>query len=340
MLEKFLSKLSKSTILFGIMLVVFFVFTVRNPDIAIMIFASLVFACSLSPLVDKLAKRFSRPVATSIVLFGLLGVLAILIIPILVLGGYQIGTFANEFPKYITDINKIVHTNHFLLRLGISDVNITTVFDTLANISSNAFNNIVLFIGGFGAALIYVFISIIFIFYLLCDKAVIKSEVLRLFPSTLRAKASEIIDIIGHRIGGYIVAQICAIASVGIVMLVGLLAFKIKYAIILAVITAILDIIPVIGPAIALIIGLIVTYESGWGAMLTVALVFATAQLIENNLVRPLAFGKLLKMHPIVIFFALFVAAKYFGIIGALFAPAMAATACVLIEELYTKNLD
>ena len=123
-------------------------------------------------------------------------------------------------------------------------------------------------------------------------------------------------------------------------MLVGLLLFKIKYAILLALITAILDIIPVIGPAIALIIGLVVTHEAGWGSMLIVAFVFAVAQLIENNIVRPFAFGKLLKMHPILIFFALFVAAKYFGIIGALFAPAMAATACVLVEELYIKNLD
>ena len=322
------------------MTLIFLIFVFQNPDIAIMFFASLVFACSLSPLVTKLSKRFSRPVATSIVLFGSIAILAILILPILVLAGYQIGSFTNEFPRYITDINKLVHSNHMLLKLGISDVNIATVFDTLASLSSNAFNNIVLFIGGLGSAFVYIFLSVIFIFYLLCDKNVIKATTLRLFPSGMREKASHIIDIAGHRIGGYIVAQLCAITSVGIVMLAGLLLFKIKYAILLALITAILDIIPVIGPAIALIIGLVVTHEAGWGPMLIVALVFAVAQLIENNIVRPYAFGKLLKMHPILIFFALFVAAKYFGIIGALFAPAMAATACVLVEELYIKNLD
>ena len=340
MLEKIFAKLTKSNILFGIMTLIFLIFVFRNPDIAIMFFAALVFACSLSPLVTKLSKRFSRPVATSIVLFGSIAILAVLILPILVMAGYQIGSFANEFPRYITDINKLVHSNHMLLKLGISDVNIATVFDTLANLSSNAFNNIVLFIGGLGSAFVYVFLSVIFIFYLLCDKDAIKSTTLRLFPSEMREKASQIIDITGHRIGGYIFAQLCAIASVGIVMLAGLMLFKIQYAVLLALITAILDIIPVIGPAIALIIGLVVTHEAGWGAMAIVAVVFATAQLIENNIVRPFAFGKLLKMHPIIIFFALFVAAKYFGIIGALFAPAMAATACVLVEELYIKNLD
>ena len=340
MLEKIFTKLSKSNILFGIMAVIVFAFVIDNPDIAIMIFASLVFACSLSPIVDKLTKRYSRPVATSIVVFGSIALLAILILPILVMGIYQVGAFANEIPKYITDINNLLHTNHLLVKLGISDVSISTMFDTLANISSNAFNNIVLFIGGLGSALIYILLSIIFIFYLLCDKDAVKTTVLKLFPTRIREKANGIIDIIAQRIGGYIFAQLCAIISVGVVMLIGLLIFKIRYAVLLALVTAVLDIIPVIGPAIALVIGLIVTHDAGWGAMLIVALVFAAAQLIENNIVRPYAFGKLLKMHPIIIFFALFVGAKYFGIIGALFAPAMAATVCVLVEELYIKNLD
>ena len=100
MLEKIFTKLSKSNILFGIMAVIVFAFVIDNPDIAIMIFASLVFACSLSPIVDKLTKRYSRPVATSIVVFGSIALLAILILPILVMGISQVGAFANEIPKW------------------------------------------------------------------------------------------------------------------------------------------------------------------------------------------------------------------------------------------------
>jgi predicted PurR-regulated permease PerM len=36
----------------------------------------------------------------------------------------------------------------------------------------------------------------------------------------------------------------------------------------------------------------------------------------------------------------LFISAKYLGIVGVVFAPAIAATVCVLIQELYIKNLD
>ena len=72
----------------------------------------------------------------------------------------------------------------------------------------------------------------------------------------------------------------------------------------------------------------------------TVIVVFAIAQLVENNFVRPFVFGKFLNLHPLLIYLFLFIMAKYAGIVGVVFAPAVAATVCVLYEELYMKNLN
>ena len=123
-------------------------------------------------------------------------------------------------------------------------------------------------------------------------------------------------------------------------MVLGLSIFKINYAVILGLITAVLDIIPIVGPTIALIICIIATIESGPAAILVVIGVFAVAQLIENQFVRPYVFSKFLDIHPIMIYLFLFITAKYMGAVGVILAPAVAATACVLIEELYMKNLD
>ena len=68
--------------------------------------------------------------------------------------------------------------------------------------------------------------------------------------------------------------------------------------------------------------------------------VFAVAQLIENNFVRPYVFRKFLKLHPLIIYLFLLITAKYLGIIGVVFAPAIAADVCVFIEELYLKSMD
>ena len=130
------------------------------------------------------------------------------------------------------------------------------------------------------------------------------------------------------------------IASVGLVMAIGLSIMRIDYALLLALITMVLDLIPVVGPTIALVICVIATSQSGIVAVTTVVVVFAIAQLVENNFVRPFVFGKFLNLHPLLIYLFLFIMAKYAGIVGVVFAPAVAATVCVLYEELYMKNLN
>ena len=139
--------------------------------------------------------------------------------------------------------------------------------------------------------------------------------------------------------GGYVFALVVTSSSVGLVMLIGLLICKVPYALLLSVITAVLDIIPVVGPALALIICLIAVYESGTLAVISVISIFVLAQVVENNMVRPYVFGKVMHVHPIIIFLFMFIAAEYIGFLGVIFAPALAAIVAVLYEELYLKKL-
>ena len=156
----------------------------------------------------------------------------------------------------------------------------------------------------------------------------------------MKEKADEIIEAISKKIAGYVVAQITTMSSVGLIMTLGLLIAGIDYALLLGLITAVLDIIPVVGPAIALVICLITAYKGGALALVAVLVVFIIAQWAENNLVRPYIFGKFLDLHPLIIYLFLFITAQYLGIVGVIFAPAIAATVCVLIQELYIKNIN
>ena len=161
-----------------------------------------------------------------------------------------------------------------------------------------------------------------------------------LFPAQMKERADEIIETISKKIGGYVLAQVVTMTSVGIIMAIGLMIIKVDYAILLGLITAILDIVPVVGPALALIICLVTAYNSGPLTLALILVVFAVAQVAENNLVRPYIFGKFLDLHPLIIYLFLFITAQYLGVIGVIFAPAIAATVCVLIEELYIKNIN
>jgi len=123
-------------------------------------------------------------------------------------------------------------------------------------------------------------------------------------------------------------------------MALGLLIIKVDYAVLLGLITAVLDIVPVVGPALALIICLITAYKAGPLTLALIVVVFSIAQIAENNLVRPYIFGKFLDLHPLIIYLFLLITAQHLGVVGVIFAPAIAATACVLVQELYIKNIN
>ena len=160
------------------------------------------------------------------------------------------------------------------------------------------------------------------------------------FPENLKKRAQEILDSISQKVGGYVLAQVVTIASVGIINSLGLALLGVDYVIILGLITAIFDLVPVVGPTVALIVILIAVCKLGALKIGLVILLFFFAQWAENNLVRPYVFGKLLDLHPLIIYFFLLVTAQYLGIIGLIFAPAIAATFCVLLEEIYIKNVN
>ena len=174
----------------------------------------------------------------------------------------------------------------------------------------------------------------------MADKDLVRNGYLSLFPLQMKERAGEILDTISKKIGGYVIALLTTMSSVGVIMTIGLLLIRVDYAVLLGLITALLDIVPVIGPTIALLICLLAASKMGGVTLLLILVIFAIAQIAENNLIRPYIFGKFLDLHPLIIYLFLFITAQHLGVVGVIFAPAIAATVCVLVQELYIKNIN
>ena len=246
----------------------------------------------------------------------------------------QIIDFIENFPKYIENLDNSLMAIPFFKAMHIS-LDTSEVMSSFAASSTEMINSIVDFVKSASSAFLYIFTSVVFMFFFLADKDIISKGFLKFFPVEIRQKAGDIINTILEKLGGYVVAQFIVSASVWIVMTIGLLIFHINYALILGLIAGVLSIIPVLGSALSLIICLIATYESGIWALIIVTVMFTLSHFVENNVVRPWVYSKFLNLHPIIIFLALFVGAKYAGVVGVIFAPPMAMALCILIDELY-----
>jgi len=317
-----ISRISSSqNIIFLIGLIIYGICLFTITDIALMLFVTYVIACALNPLVDKLEKKMSRNLAAGIVFGGFLAAILLMFLPIIIIGGKELAQLAAQYPQYVDKAKDFVMTSPVIQEF-------TNSGGLIASITSVSR-------GG-----IYLFAALVFTYFLMADRNKILDTALRFFPKHSRERISEIYEIQEQKLSSFVSGQFIASASVGLIVFAGLLMLKADSAVILGCVSAVLDIVPIIGPAIALVICLAVVYKLGWTVVILTALIFFFAQFAENNFVKPYVFGKFMNLHPIVVYIFIFVCAKYFGAVGAVFAPAIAADTCVLIEELYLKNMD
>ncbi|MBR1424749.1 AI-2E family transporter [bacterium] len=317
-----IQKISNSqNIIFLIGIIIYGICLFTITDIALMLFVTYVIACALNPFVDKLEKKFKRNIAAALVFGGFVCGLLLMFLPIIIIGGKELAHLAVQYPQYVDQIKDYVINSPVVQEFA----NSGGLMASITNISK----------GG-----LYLFVSMIFTYFLMVDRDKLLNTALRFFPKRSRERIKEIYDLSEQKLSRFVSGQFIASASVGLIVIVGLLFLKVDSAIILGCVSAVLDIVPIIGPAIALVICIAVVYKLGWTVVILTAIIFLLAQVVENNVVKPYVFGKFMDLHPIVIYIFLFVCAKYFGAVGAIFAPAIAADTCVFIEELYLKNMD
>ena len=332
--------LTTKNIIFFVILILFLIFISKIQDIVLMFFASYVIACSMEPIVKFFSKKFSRVTSAGITVTLMILFVCAFFIPLIVISGLEIRNFAITLPDHIENIKAFLGSIPMLKNSNLAQVDIGGMISSVSNVTTNVVNETIIFGKNIGSAFIYLIVSIIIIYYFMADKKLLNDTFLHLFPTPMRKKAKEISDSISQKVGGYVIAQLTTMAGVGIIMAVGLMLLRVDYALLLGLITAILDIVPIVGPTLALIICLAAVYKCGALALVLVVVIFGFSQFAENNFIRPYVFGKFLDLHPLIIFLALFICAKYLGVVGVIFAPAIAATTVVLIQELYMKNLE
>lgn len=328
-------------IIFTILVIVLLLMLPKIIGILMLFFGAYVIACALNPYVRRLMQKMkNRTAAASIVLFSSIATIIALFIPIIFVAYKEIRTFLVTIPHKVSDFST------FFMNAKIYGHKLPDIIDTdaiLSNSSSLA-QGVVnqswsITITIFQLIMVSVALTMI-VYYILVDKTYLKQKFLEFFPPDLKDKANEILTNISNKVGGYVRAQIISMVAVGVMMSIVLVILGVEYATLLGLVTGLLDIVPILGPTIALGIIILVAYPAGLLKILLVVIGFLTVQQVSNYVVRPVLFGKLMELHPLMIFLALFLAEQFLGFWGVILSPAIAATVCVLIDELYLSPIN
>lgn len=328
-------------IIFTILVITLLLMLPKIIGILLLFFGAYVIACALNPYVSKLmVKLKNRTLASSAVLFGTVAGIIALFIPIVFVAYKEIKTFLVTLPDKVADFSNFFLNTEFMGHKLPDFIDTDTLLGNSPTFAQGLVNqswSITVTI--FQLIMVSVALTMI-VYYILVDKAYLKQKFLDFFPPDLKDKANEILTNISNKVGGYVRAQILSMIAVGIMVAVVLTIFGVEYATLLGLISGILDIVPILGPTIALGLIVLVAYPVGFVKIILIIVGFLAVQQLSNYVVRPVLFGKLMELHPLMIFLALFLAEQFLGFWGVILSPAIAATVCVLIDELYLAPIN
>lgn len=333
---------NSKNIIFAVLVIALLFIIPKIAGILMLFFGAYVIACALIPYINKLEKRMKRGYAVSISVFGGVATIIAIFLPIFFVAYKEIKTFITFLPQ------KLQLVTNYLMNFEFHGKRLADLFDISSIMGSSSTSELAhgvfsqswnITVGFFQFLVVTIALTMI-VYYILMDKSYLKKKFLEFFPPALKEKANHILRSISDKVGGYVRAQILSMIAVGIMTTIVLMLLGVEYPILLGLISGVLDIIPLLGPTIALAVILLVAYPLGAVKIILAILGFLLVQQLSNYVVRPVLFGKFMALHPLMIFLALFAAEQFLGFWGVILSPAIAATICVLIDELYIMPIN
>jgi predicted PurR-regulated permease PerM len=190
--------------------------------------------------------------------------------------------------------------------------------------------------GAFSGLLVVAVLTV----YFLADMPRVRTTLYRFMPAPRRPRAILLGDQIMVKVGGYVLGNVVISVISAVVTFVWLIAFGVPYPLLLAILFALLDLIPVIGSLIAGALVALAAFSVSVPVGLATIGYFVAYKLVEDYLLTPKVFGRVLRMPALVTVCAILIGGALLGLVGALVALPTAAAIMLLVQEVVFPRLD
>ncbi|HEY3757233.1 MAG TPA: AI-2E family transporter [Opitutaceae bacterium] len=174
--------------------------------------------------------------------------------------------------------------------------------------------------------------------YFALDPELYLDGVLRLLPMGQRERVRRAFLNAGDSLRRWLLAQIAAMAIVGVLAGSMLAILGVPLALVLGGLAAVFEFIPVAGAFLFGIPGVVVAFSKGPRTALYTIIGYVAVQQIESNLIVPLLQRWAVKMPPVVSLLAVVAAGILLGPPGVVFAAPLAVVCLALVHQLYVRD--
>jgi predicted PurR-regulated permease PerM len=299
-----------------------------------------IFAYIFNPVVNFFSNKVRLPRGLSVL------IIYALIIVIIIGGGVSLSKRvveeSSELTQYLNTLNFQTRTQiNYLpdwLRPGINDTlysfqNYKLSSPFVLSVFPKAFSGILSFI-------IFLFSA----FYFLKEGRGMRERFLNAIPHEFKFDTEVLLRKINLTLGSYLRGQIFLVLFVAVVLFIALSILGVKFALILAIFSGFAEIVPIIGPIVAATIAAVVAFVGGVNfglsplySAISVVVIYTVVRQFQDYVVNPYFMGKITKLHPLVILFAVLAGEHTAGIMGLILAVPIAGVLRILLEYSFDK---
>jgi predicted PurR-regulated permease PerM len=311
-----------------------------------------VLAYALTPLVDRLDDlgRGRMPRVLAVIIVELLFILALLCVILLVVPvlAKEIPLMREQLPVLLDRLNGAV--GPWLAQFGINvSLDLASLkAQLLEYLNANwedAFPSLwSSFKLGGSVALALVGNAVLIpvaLFYLLLDWKYIVAKALELVPTRARPAVDSFTGESDQVLGQYLRGQLLVMLTMAVFYASGLALFGLDLALPIGVFTGLAMFVPYLGFGVGLILATLagLLQFASLKALLMVAVVYGSGQVIESLFITPRLVGERIGLHPLAVIFALLAFGQLLGFVGVLVALPASAVLLVAIRRMRASYL-
>lgn len=261
-----------------------------------------------------------------------------LVIPIIL---KNISEILNEFPMYMNnaktfvekfDINLLQEVKKYTMK----DFN--SNFFKVSKFMNYVFNNFFVLLKGVSSTFATMIFSLIVSIYMLIEKdkliSIARRVILKIFKAQKGAKVISFIKNSNEIFSKFLTGLIVDALIVATICFIGLVIFRVKYALLLSVIIGFTNVIPYLGPFLGGIPAVLVTLLYSPTKALIVIIFILVLQQIDGNFISPKIMGNYIGLSPFWILLAIAIGGGFFGMVGMILAVPTAAIIKIVFCEI------
>ena len=305
------------------------------PQLAFIIFISLLLQLLLLPVVDKLSAKMPRFLAAGLVLLLFISLTLLLL-------ALVSKSFIPTFSRFVTDFPQITEQIQNIPFLQDSDFlqgEIDNIWAEMKTASMAALKSSLTLLISLFSKVIDLVIIIFVTFYLLKDGEEIKHYLAGLFPKRDNRRVLNLFDVILSALRVYVCSQLVICCITAVIVFLYFTIRDLPYASVFAVVSGISEFIPVLGPTVASAFGTLLTATVNPLMALQTAGFYLLLTQINHNFVYPTLIGKSLHLHPVAIILGIILGGELLDAAGMFLAVPFIVICKLVIEDIYQDRI-